>query len=193
MASAGEPRASEGRRSVLKTALGAGLGILVATPLDAQDDPRSRRPQAGDTLVQAGGERKGEPIKAADVQIDARPLIAYPRDPRTQLIRDGSRLNQILLLKLEAAAIEGDTRARSAEGIVGYSAVCTHGGCDDWAWMKDKKTLKCPCHDSEFNPGDGARIVVGPATRRLASLPLRIVEGSVVVAGEFIGRLGIQQ
>lgn len=181
------------RRSLLKKVAGAGVGFVFMPPLLAQDDPRARRPQNGDRLVFAGGDRKGQIVRPADVQIDARPLIAYPQDPASTLVRDASRLNQVLLLRLDPAALQGDTRGRAAQGIVGYSAVCTHAGCDDWAWMKDSKTLKCPCHDSEFHPGDGARIAVGPATRRLAALPLRIADDAVVVAGEFIGRVGIQQ
>ncbi len=180
------------RRELLK-AFGAGLGMLAAGGLHAQDDARSRRPQSGDRLVFASGDRKGQPVRAADVLPDARPLIAYPLDTSTKTVRDGSRLNQVLLLRLNAADLAAETRARAGEGIVAYSAVCTHAGCDDWAWMTDKKVLKCPCHDSEFNPRDGARVTVGPATRRLAALPLRVVDGAVVVAGEFAGRVGIQQ
>ena len=180
------------RRDLLKRALGVGVGTLLCAGSSAQDDVRSRRPQPGDGLVFASGERKGEPVLAADVQVDARPLIAYPWEPGSKTVRNASRLNQVLLLRLAMDELAAETRARAAEGVVAYSAVCTHAGCDDWAWMKDNRTLKCPCHDSEFNPRDAARVTVGPATRRLAALPLTVADGALVVKGEFTGRVGIQ-
>ena len=183
----------QGRRDLLKRALGIGVGTLLCASSSAQSDLRSRRPQTGDGLVFASGERKGQPVRASDVQADARPIIAYPWEPGSKTVRDGSRLNQVLLLRLTMDELAAETRARAAEGIVAYSAVCTHAGCDDWAWMKENKTLKCPCHDSEFNPRDAARVTVGPATRRLAALPLTAANGVILVNGEFTGRVGIQQ
>ena len=52
--------------------------------------------------------------------------------------------------------------------------------------------VKCPCHDSEFDPKDGARVVTGPAPRRLP-LPLKIVDGVLMAAGGFAGRVGFKQ
>ena len=37
---------------------------------------------------------------------------------------------------------------------------------------------------------DGAKVIGGPAPRRLAALPLKIVDGQLIVAGVFTGRLG---
>jgi Rieske Fe-S protein len=50
---------------------------------------------------------------------------------------------------------------------------------------------KCPCHDSEFDPADAAKVIGGPAPRRLPALPLKITDGYVVVAGAFSGRVGV--
>ena len=41
-------------------------------------------------------------------------------------------------------------------GIVAYSGVCTHTGCDVTDWFPDVRRFKCPCHESEFDPADGA-------------------------------------
>ena len=71
-------------------------------------------------------------------------------------------------------------------------AVCTHAGCDEWAWLGAQKMLKCPCHDSEFDPKDGARVNVGPAPRRLPALPLKLVDGVLLAAGSFSARVGFQ-
>jgi rieske iron-sulfur protein len=40
---------------------------------------------------------------------------------------------------------------------------------------------------------DGAKVVGGPAPRRLPALPLKIDDGRLVVAKPFIGRPGFQQ
>ncbi|HIE72406.1 MAG TPA: (2Fe-2S)-binding protein, partial [Planctomycetes bacterium] len=50
--------------------------------------------------------------------------------------------------------------------------------------------LVCNCHGSTFDAGKNGEIVVGPATRRLAILPLKMADGNVTVAGGFSGRLG---
>ena len=52
--------------------------------------------------------------------------------------------------------------------------------------------FKCPCHESEFDPSDGARVVGGPAPWQLAALPLKLVDGVLAVAGPFEGRVGFQ-
>ena len=50
--------------------------------------------------------------------------------------------------------------------------------------------LQCPCHESQFDPKDDARVSGGPATRRLPRLPLKVEDGALVVAGAFVGRVG---
>jgi Rieske Fe-S protein len=60
-------------------------------------------------------------------------------------------------------------------------------------WKKDKETLYCACHGTQFDPKDAAKVVDGPAPRRLAMLPLRIEDGVVVAAGPFTGQVGGQK
>jgi len=182
------------RRKVLQAALGTGLGLLLAERTRAQDvEPRNARPQDGDRFVFIAGDRKGATITPGDLSISGPPVPAYPVDPRTGVVRDGSRLNQVLLIRLDPAELSEATRAQAPEGIVAYSAVCTHTGCNEWVWQGELKTLKCPCHDSEFDPKDGARVLTGPAPRRLATLPLKIVDDVLMAAGSFVGRVGFQQ
>lgn len=181
---------SRDRRCVLHAALGTGIGLLMPPCVLSQTDPRSARPQAGDRLVHADGEQKGKPVTPAALPAGGPPLTALPQDAASGTVRDGSRLNQILLVRLDPARLQGDTAARAAQGIVAYSAVCTHTGCDGFAWTSEKQAYKCPCHDSEFDPADGARVIGGPAPRRLAALPLKIVDGQLIVAGGFTARVG---
>jgi rieske iron-sulfur protein len=114
-------------------------------------------------------------------------------EPTSQTIRDGSRLNQVLLIRLAPEELAEQTRAVAAEGIVGYSAVCTHTGCNISGWKGDTQHFVCPCHSSTFDPKDRARVTGGPASRPLAALPLRLVDGTVTVARPFSGRVGGDQ
>jgi Rieske Fe-S protein len=183
---------SSDRRIVLHAALGTSLGLLLPEISRAQDsDPRNARPQAGDRLVFVDGEQKGKPIKIDELAVGGPPVTAMPQDAASGTVRDGSRLNQILLVRLDPARLQAETQARAAQGVVAYSAVCTHAGCDGFAWEADKQMYKCPCHDSEFDPADSARIAGGPATRRLPALPLKVADGFIVVAGAFTARAGV--
>jgi rieske iron-sulfur protein len=59
-------------------------------------------------------------------------------------------------------------------------------------WQAASRTLFCSCHASRFDPADRARVVDGPAPRRLPMLPLQAIGGGMVVAGEFSSRVGGQ-
>ena len=181
------------RRAWLRAALGA--GALLCTPrraLAQGPDPRTERPRAGDHLVFAGGERAGQVISADDLVAGTPPVMAYPMDPARRVVRDGSRLNQILVVRLRSSELDPDARALTADGIVAYSGICTHAGCDVTVWQSETRRFRCPCHESEFDPRDSGRVVGGPAPRRLPRLPVSIVAGAIVVGGSFIGRPGFQ-
>jgi rieske iron-sulfur protein len=185
------PRARR-RRSVLRllAALGLGLPRLGRTDVVGGD---SSPPQQGDRLVFAAGDRAGTPIAVEDLAVDAQQTIAFPQDPKTGSVRNGTRLNQVLVVRLDPASLSPETQARAAEGVVAYSGVCSHAGCDVTDWYDDVHHFKCPCHESEFDPSDGARVVAGPAPWQLAALPLEIVDGKLAVAGPFEGRVGFLQ
>jgi len=118
--------------------------------------------------------------------------MVYPIDPSSRVVRDGSRLNQILLVRLAPDELDEDTRVGSADGVVAYSGVCTHTGCDVTVWQAETRRFRCPCHESEFDPRDRGRVVGGPAPRRLPQLPVKVVDGVIVADGAFIGRPGFQ-
>ena len=187
------------RRSLLLTALAAGACLAAGRSTAAEEDqPGSdERPQKGDLLVLSEGEHAGEVIKPGDLKLGEPPVHAWPKDPKTSVIRKGSRLNEILVIKLDPGEMDDETRSRSADGIVAYSAICTHAGCPVTGWLKaetgDRNVLKCFCHNSEFNPMESAQVAFGPAPRRLAALPLVIADGSFTVAATFVGKVGAPQ
>ncbi len=179
------------RRDVLKSAAGIAfaLGERTASAAQAAGDATAG-PREGDRFVFALGARRGQMITPGDLVVGDAHLLAWPADPATGTVRDGSRLNQVVLVRLDPAAFDASTAARAADGIVGYSGVCSHTGCDVSDWIDSTRTLLCPCHESEFDPARGAAVVLGPAPRRLASLPLAIVDDTLEAAGGFIGRVG---
>jgi Rieske Fe-S protein len=182
------------RRALLKLALGLGLVAPLGRPARGQEvDPRKARPRKGDRFVFRGGAREGQVITLADLPQGGPPVVAYPLDPTSKVVRNDSRLNQVLLIRLDPVDLADETRARGAQGVVGYSAVCTHTGCDVWDWQPETRTIKCPCHFSTFDIKDGARVLDGPAPRRLAALPVQVAEGVPAAAGGFIGRVGFEQ
>jgi rieske iron-sulfur protein len=186
------------RRGFLFTALVTGIGVTVTAPVGAGDDaPGSdERPQQADLLVFAEGEHQGQSIKPDDLPLGGPPARAWPMDPETKVVRKGSRLNELLVVRLNPAELDDDTRQRAADGIVAYSAICSHAGCPVTAWVKgaqgDKDVLKCVCHNSEYDPRQSGQVVFGPAPRRLAALPLAAADGSIAVAAKFVGKVGAQ-
>lgn len=183
--------ASPGRRTVLKAALGLGLGLslLDIVPVRA-DDSKMLRPQEGDQFVFPSGDREGQIIPPETLPLGGPQQLAFPMDPRAKVVRNGSFLNQVVLIRLDPAELTDDTRALAAEGVVAYSVVCTHQQCPVSMWQAQAKTLFCACHGSQFDPRDRARVVDGPAPRRLPMLPLKMVDGVLTAAGGFTGRVG---
>ncbi len=190
-------RAAHVCRRTLCAAFVGGVGLSLLPPAVAQDEkPGSEeRPQPSDLFVFAEGDREGETIAPGDVPEGGPQIPAWPMDPKTRVVRDGSRLNQVLLLRLDPNKLDDDTRSRSADGIVAYSAICSHAGCPVTGWVEADgiQVLKCFCHNSEFDPRQGARVTFGPAPRHLAALPVNIVDGVLVAAGKFIGSVVPQQ
>ena len=181
------------RRQVLKVAAAGGVSMMLPNAGNAQANPKELRPQEGDRFVLADGEKKGAVVKLEDLKVGGQAVTVMPQDPKDGTVRDGSRLNQILMVRIDEAKLQPDTKSRAAQGVVAYSAVCTHTGCDGMSWAADKALFKCPCHETEFDAADSARVIAGPAPRRLPALPLKVVDGYVVAAGTFTSRAGVIQ
>jgi len=176
------------RRDLLKTGLGLGLTSI----LKAQDNPSAARPKEGDFLVKAG-DAAGTPLTPADIHAGSKQILAWAMDPADKTQRSGSRLNRVLLVRVDPEKMSAETKARSAEGAVAYSAICSHAGCDVTDWVADDQTLFCSCHSSKFDPRDGARVLDGPADHPLPALPLKIVDGKLAVAKPFTARITFEQ
>jgi rieske iron-sulfur protein len=178
------------RRAVLKSALALGPWLISSARADDQPDETEKRPQPGDHFVFLTGPKKDQPARAEDLELGGEQLQAYPADPKG-LIRDGSPLNLVLLVRVGDNGLDEETRKRSADGVVAYSAICTHQACPVSQWSNEKKAMVCSCHGSTYDPKNGATVVFGPAPRPLPALPLKSDNGLLIVAGGFTGRVGI--
>ena len=177
-----------GRRKILKLGIGLGIQLGLTDVAHAQETPANIRPKEGDLLVKVD-DQKAIPLTPDDIPLASDQTMAWAMDPVDKTVRKGERLNRILLARFPAAQLSAETRARAADGVVAYTAICTHAGCEVTDWIVDKQYVFCPCHDSTFDPKDNGKVVDGPASRMLPALPLKIVEKKLVVAGPFTARI----
>ncbi|GAB5602285.1 Rieske 2Fe-2S domain-containing protein [Thermus sp. FJN-A] len=191
-----DPKLKRERRLVL-TLMGTSLGfatlsaLLVAKDLVPKPSHNLDRlpPQVGDVLVHATGHAQGEPLDPTALPLGGPPLLAYPMDPKTGTVRSGDPKNTLLVLRLDPNRLTPEVARHADQGVVVYSAVCTHLGCIVSLWHQGG-ILQCPCHGSEFNAYDD-RVVAGPAPRPLPLLPVKVEGGQLVVTGPFTGPVGV--
>lgn len=171
----------------------AGLVLTWLTPQRvAGQEARIIRPAAGDLLIKVGDDTL-TPLTPDAVAAGAKPTMAWAMTAMERVVKSGSRLNRVLLVRLDPAGLVGSTRTRAADGVVAYSAICTHTGCEVGDYLVDEQQLYCECHQSKFDPRDQARVTDGPAPRSLPALPLTVADGRLVVAGSFTTRPGFEQ
>jgi len=95
------------RRDVLSLVSTLGL-CAIASTVAARADPADERPKEGDFLVAFEGDGT-TPLEPQDIPAGGPPLFAWPMDSAGAVVRKGSRLNKVLLLRLEAATLTAPT------------------------------------------------------------------------------------
>jgi rieske iron-sulfur protein len=183
-----------GRRAVLGPFLGLALAPLLARLARAEDEPEKTDaarlpPQPGDRFVFLTGPNKGQVVKLDNLAVGGPQVQVFPAGP-DGAVRNGTPLNLVILARFDPADLSEETRARAAEGVVAYSAVCTHQACPVNMWSKDRDAFVCSCHGSVFDPRNGAFVMDGPAPRPLPSLGLKVADGAVAVVSGFSSRVG---
>jgi rieske iron-sulfur protein len=171
-----------------RTVFGLALTPLLVSSVRA-GDAAAMPPQADDHLVFLTGPKKEQVVKIDDLAIGGPQVQVYPAAP-DGTVRNQSRLNLVILARFDPATLAEETRARSAEGVVAYSGVCTHQGCPVNMWSKDRNAFVCSCHASVFDPKKAAEVIGGPAPRPLPSLAVKAADGTVTVASTFDARVG---
>ncbi len=159
------------------------LGILavasVALP-GAAPATSASGPQPGDALV-AITDTGHAMLRPEAIRRGAEPVLAWPMDRQTGLVRNGARMNLVLLLRVPDGP---------ADRLVGFTAICPHAGCTVSEWVAQTGRLHCPCHGSEYDPAHNGAVLAGPSPYPLPTLPVQVLDGVVVVAGPFSARPG---
>lgn len=180
------------RRNMLGGALALALAPLGATSMSAlaqEPGARTNKPEPGDKLAFIMGPKKDQEIKPEDLKIGEQPTLAYPIDSVTGKVL-ASRVSMLTVVRIKADAITEKSAKNAADGIVAFSSLCTHAGCPITTLHPSQTQIVCNCHGSVFDAGNRGAVTTGPATRRLAMLPLEIKDGVLLVAGKFDGPLG---
>lgn len=184
--------AAPSRRAVVCGMCGAAaiLGAAPAWADESVDSARNMPAQPGDWLASFEDGHAGALIDTAGVKRSMPPVLAWPFDPAKKVARDGSRLNLLLVMHFDPASLSPDEKPRAANGVVAYTAVCTHQSCWVTDWLTKEQLLHCPCHGSRYDPRRGGTVILGPAPRALPALPLRLVGGRLEVAAPLTDRVG---
>ena len=191
----GNKESGFGRRTLIRNSLFAAIGLSVVPAvvlfrdLAPDEEPNGLLRQ---TLwkegVRLARDPDGTPIKASDVTFGS----AFHVIPEG-LNDEHDRLEQkakasVLLMRLHPEYLnELPERADwSYDGIVAYSKICTHVGCPVALYEQQTHHLLCPCHQSQFDVANHAKVIFGPASRPLPQLPIKIdAEGYLVAQSDF--------
>lgn len=185
-----------GRRTLIRNSL---IGALIAFPIPGVVLLRSLAPQSEDPVallketmwdkgIRLARDPSGEPIKAADVTIGSVFHVIPENLYESEHFLDAKAKAIVLLVRMDPnELVEADDRKDwSYDGIVAYSKVCTHVGCPVALYEQHTHHLLCPCHQSEFDVSDGAKVIFGPAARPLPQLPITVdAEGYLVAQSDF--------
>ncbi len=137
---------------------------------------------------------QGHPYAVADIQIGSF-YTALPEGGDPDHLGSG-----VLVVRLPAEYLHLPPARRgwAVDGIVSYSKICPHAGCaislyryPTYAATSAEPAFTCPCHYSTFAPGEGGRLIFGPAGRALPQLPLMADgDGNLRAAGPFHEDIG---
>ena len=171
--------------------MAGGLGLALAPGVAPAQDAAVLRPRAGDYLVRQD-DPAAKPLTPADIALHTEQVFVWAVDPADKTVRKGSRLNGVMLVRFDPTELTDETRERAADGVVAYTQVCTHNGCDVATWVPAERVVMCACHFTKYDLRDTARVIDGPAPRPLPALPLKVEDGKLVVAKGYTDRVGFE-
>lgn len=196
----GNKESGFGRRTLIRNTL---IGALVVTPLPAIVLFRDLAPAADPVAllkhtmwakgVRLTRDPSGTPIKASDVTIgSAFHVIPEGLDESEHPLEEKAKASVLLMrLKPEDLNVSAGRENWNYDGIVAYSKICTHVGCPVALYEQQTHHLLCPCHQSQFDITEEARVIFGPAKRPLPQLPITVDdEGYLVARSDFTEPVG---
>jgi rieske iron-sulfur protein len=192
---------SEDRRDMLKstcTLVGATALVSVGGCLQAFASSGASKgdPKVGDTFIFTNGPNKDKDVMVTDVVVDALPITVMAKNPATGKARenDGDTDHATTLLyRVAPDKIPADMKDDTDEGVMAYSAICTHLGCMLSNWDALTKAFMCPCHDATFDPLKDGENTGGATSRALPHFPVKAVGGKLVVSGVPSGYVGVKR
>ncbi len=187
------------RRDVLKGACGfvcAAAVMSVGTSVPAYADTQKDVPQVGDVFVFAAGPKKGSIVMVDDVVLDATPLTVMAKAPNGA-VRDGDNFTT-LLYRVAKDKVPADMAPDTVDGIMAYSAVCTHQGCLMTEIHQKSEAVNafgfiCPCHDAIFDPLQEGKNTGGATSATLAYFPIKSDGGKIVVKDLPSAHVGVKK
>ncbi len=158
-------------------------GIRPPIRLNASKVP----PLTGDVLVHAEGDKSGQPIKPADLTNKVTRAWPQGKDKKgNTVVRSGEPNNLLIVFKFPPGELQPPTDMQAAiadQGIVAYSGICMHLGCQVGDNPAKPETLLCPCHSGAYDPRAGCKVIGGPPPKPLPQLPIKMEGENIVATG----------
>lgn len=193
-----------GRRAMIRNSLFAAIiaSIVPGITLFRGLAPQGQNPvellehTMWDSGMRLAHDPSGLAIKASDLTLGS--AVHVIPEPLAKMSHHDGYLEEkakaiVLLMRLLPEQLH-ETEERkdwSYNGIVAYSKVCTHVGCPVALYEQQTHHLLCPCHQSQFDVSDQAKVIFGPAARPLPQLPITVdSEGYLIARSDFTEPVG---
>lgn len=105
--------------------------------------------------------------------------------------------NPVMLIRLRAEDGRKVVKHQGQEDFnhgdyYAYTKICSHLGCPTSLYEDATNRILCPCHQSQFDALAYGKPIFGPATRKLAQLPIAVDEetGYFIARSDFIEPVG---
>ncbi|MFB6166257.1 MAG: ubiquinol-cytochrome c reductase iron-sulfur subunit [Haloarculaceae archaeon] len=138
-------------------------------------------------------DKEGNPVNAKDAlpEDQLKTMTVYPEKEGGGAMAE--KRTATILVRFPKDKYKEPTKIDAlANGYAAYSKVCTHEGC--LVSSTQGSNLLCPCHQSVYDPTQGAKVVGGPAPRALPQLPIGVTDDSkkqlLIATGPFEGPIG---
>lgn len=197
---AGNQESGFTRRKLIRNSL---IGALVVFPLPAvvlfrdlapAEDPVAQlKHTMWKTGTRLARDPDGSPIRAADVTLGSVfHVIPEDLEEAEHPLEEKAKAAVLLMrLKPEELTVSEGREDWNYQGIVAYSKICTHVGCPVALYEQRTHHLLCPCHQSQFDIKEEAKVIFGPAKRPLPQLPITIDdEGYLIAQSDFTEPVG---